>query len=80
MEKWYVTLGNSIAVDDRILYRPVEVESIEEAEANAERIVKAVNCHDELVEALNWAISLNLQQVIMPPLWLGLLTPYLLPR
>ena len=52
MEKWYVTLGNSIAVGDRILYRPVEVESIEEAEANAERIVRAVNCHDDLVEAL----------------------------
>ncbi len=56
MEKWYVTLGNSIAVGDRILYRPVEVESIEEAEANAECIVKAVNCHDDLVEALKGII------------------------
>ncbi len=27
--------------------------TITEAQANAERIVKAVNCHDDLVEALN---------------------------
>lgn len=33
------------------------VKSKEEAVANAERIIKAVNCHDELVEAL--AIAYN---------------------
>jgi hypothetical protein len=40
-----------------------EVVGYDESEANARLIVKAVNCHDELVEAcqktLNWLNSLN---------------------
>ena len=45
----FITCGNkNIAFTPRPRTKQAHVE----AEANAERIVKAVNCHDELVEAL----------------------------
>ena len=37
------------------VYDPAEVISKQEEQANAERIVKAVNCHDDLYEALKEA-------------------------
>ena len=44
------TLGWTISSEEQ--YPIVRFHGYPEAEANAQRIVKAVNCHDELVEAL----------------------------
>ena len=53
MEKWKAT--DYVMVDGKRRYdveTDTEVIAMDVEQANAERIVKAVNCHDDLVEAL----------------------------
>ena len=63
--KWRVGEARSVFAGERLVANcggftmsGREHEALVENEANADRIVKAVNCHDELVEALKTVVTL----------------------
>lgn len=43
------------ATDDVVIQREYHINDAQKEEANAAYIVKAVNCHEQLVKALKWA-------------------------